>query len=412
MSTILIDNASPAPALGRRLRILGVGNARSVIFLRWAWRLAERGHDVHVLSDRFSTTPGDLDGLTTYDIRELDRLTRVRGVRRLAFGRAIGRLADELEVDVVHGHYLLPYGYWAALARVRPTVISPWGTDILIDAHASTQGRTRATRALNAADALVVNSQANARAAVALGFDPARIRTIVWYADLARFGPEHRDTTTWARFGWPSDSLVVLSLRNFRPDTNIDAVVRAFRGVAASEPKARLLLAAGGGPLRAQIERLVDDLGLRSVVAFHSASEAELPTLVASADVLVAMTKSDSTPSSLLEAMASGLPAVCADAASIDEWLGAGDGGEVVPQLDEVALAASLARLLADPARRARYGERNREFVRTRVPEAGPLLEELYRQVIGEEKLAGATPGGATRIGLRRPVPTAGRATS
>jgi glycosyltransferase involved in cell wall biosynthesis len=112
------------------------------------------------------------------------------------------------------------------------------------------------------------------------------------------------------------------------------------------------------------------------------------------------MTKSDSTPSSLLEAMASGLPAVCADAASIDEWLGAGDGGEIVPQLDEVALAASLARLLADPARRAEYGERNREFVRTRVHEAGPLLEELYRQVIGTEKPAGATPRAAGRLSL------------
>jgi hypothetical protein len=38
---------------GRPLRILGVGNARSVIFLRWAWRLTELGHEVHVVSDRF-----------------------------------------------------------------------------------------------------------------------------------------------------------------------------------------------------------------------------------------------------------------------------------------------------------------------------------------------------------------------
>ena len=38
----------------RPLRVLGVGDGCSVIFLRWAWRVAELGHDVHIVSDRLS----------------------------------------------------------------------------------------------------------------------------------------------------------------------------------------------------------------------------------------------------------------------------------------------------------------------------------------------------------------------
>jgi glycosyltransferase involved in cell wall biosynthesis len=337
----------------RPLRILGVGNARSVIFLRWAWRLTELGHQVHVVSDRFSEEPEELAALTTYDIRSLGGLNGLRGVRRFRFGATIARLADELEIDVIHGHYLLPYGFWAALGARRPLVVSPW------------------------------------------------IEKIVWYADLARFAPEQRDAGLRARFGWPDDSLVALSLRNFRPDTNIDAVVRGFGDVAAAEPRARLLLAAKGGPLQGEIESLVERSGLRSRVAFCSAGEEELPALVASADVLVAMTRSDSTPSSLLEAMASGLPAVCAHAASIDEWLAPGEGGELVPQRDEKALAAALLELFRDPELRRRYGERNRLFVGEHVIEAGPALETVYRRLLDN----GARISAAARA--RRPAVSA-----
>lgn len=367
------------------MRILGIGNARSVIFLRWAWRLAERGHSVFVVSDRFGGRPGELAGLVGFDIRRLEPLTRVPGVRRLRFRPALGELARRLEIDVVHGHYLLPYGYWASTIDGPPLVISPWGTDILVDAQRPGQNRRRALRAIEAADYLVVNSEAATTRALGLGADPDRIEQIIWYADLERFGPDRFDPGLRARFGWPGDALVVLSLRNFRPDTNVDVIVRAFRSVADQEPRARLVLAAQGGPLRARMEALVDQLRLRPLVAFTSATERELPGLVASADLLVAMTRSDSTPASLLEAMASGLPAICARAASIDEWLEHREGGLLVPQNDEQALISAITELLANPALRASYGEHNRRTVTARVPPPGPQLERLYEQLLLEQ---------------------------
>jgi glycosyltransferase involved in cell wall biosynthesis len=366
-----------------KLRILGIGNARSVIFLRWAWRLAERGHTVFLVSDRRPQNDRDLDGLELYDIRRLELLTRVPWVRRTRFGPALARLAQRLEVDLVHGHYLLPYGYWASLSQVHPLVVSPWGTDILVDAMRPGRDGRRVRAAIQAADQLVVNSRISAETATGMGADPARIAQVVWYADLARFVIARRDDAFRARLGWPDDALVVLSLRNFRPDTNIDVIVRAFAQVVAVEPRARLVLAATAGPLRGEIEGLVDRLGLRPSVAFVSAGESELPSLVASSDLLVAMTRSDSTPASLLEAMAAGLPAVCARAASLGEWLEHGDGGLLVPQRDAAALASSVLTLLGDESLRQRFGERNRQFVMERVSPAGPELERVYLSLLG-----------------------------
>ena len=364
------------------MRLLGIGNARSVIVLRWARLLAGRGHEVHVVSDRFPERPEDRDGLPFHDVSQLEALTRVRGVRRLRFGPAIERLARSLDVDVVHAHYLLPYGYWAALADAHPLVTSPWGTDILVDAQEPGRGRRRAQRAIAAADFLVVNSGVNERASIALGADPARIRKIVWYADLDRFGPERADPGFRSRFGWPDDALVVLSLRYFRPDANIDVIVRAFARVAREEPRARLVLAARSGPLRAEIERLVGALELEAVVAFYEAGEAELPPLVASADVVVQMTDSDSTPASLLEAMASARPVVCGAAPSLDEWVAEGDGARFVRPRDEEDLVTALLEVLRDPDLRRRYGERNAREVRKRYVDPGPALEDVYAELV------------------------------
>jgi glycosyltransferase involved in cell wall biosynthesis len=364
------------------VRLLGIGNARSVIVLRWARLLADRGHDVHVVSDRFPERPEERDDLPVHDITALGLLTRVRGLRRLRFGGALEKLARDLDVDVVHAHYLLPYGYWAALADAHPLVTSPWGTDILVDAQRPGRGRRRAEAAIRAADFLVVNSAVNERASIALGADPARIRKIVWYADLDRFGREHADHGFRARFGWPEDALVILSLRYFRPDMNIDVIVRAFSRVVREEPRARLVLAARSGPLRAEIERLVTALGLESVVAFYEAGEGELPPLVASADVLVQMADSDSTPASLLEGMASALPIVCGTAPSLDEWVADGDGARFVPPRDEDALVAALLQVLRDPDLRRRYGERNAQAVRELFVEPGPALEDVYAELV------------------------------
>jgi len=368
---------------GKRLRLLGVGDGRSIIFLRWAWRLAERGHEVHIVSHRMSERPGELDGLVTHRFTDVEPWTRVPYLRRFRFDDAIAKLARRVQADVVHAHYLLPYGYWAANAGTHPLVQSPWGTDILVHAQSRKRGERWTREALAAADAFVLSSKGNSDAAVRFGADPAKIRRIVWYADLTPFDPSKRDEAFATRFGWPADSLIVLSLRNFREDTNIDVIVRAFAAVAQDEPRARLILAARGGPTRPEIERLVDELGLQDKVAFHFAPADELPVLCASADVAVSLAVSDATPASMLECMASGTPLVMGDAITIDEWITSGEGGEIVQPRDDDAVAAALRSLLADPELRRRYGERNLRVARERVPPPGAELERLYLELVG-----------------------------
>ncbi|MDX6522871.1 MAG: hypothetical protein QOI17_384 [Gaiellales bacterium] len=381
-------------AADRPLRILGVADARSIHTLRWARRLADRGHDVHLVSNRVGADPRETEGVTVHDLLRLDPLMRVPRLRRLRFGPAIRRLAERVGADVVHGHGITPYAYWAALAEVHPFVVSPWGRDVLVDALKE-PGRSRALRTWRSADYLVVNSGAIEQAAVAAGADPSRIAHIIWHTQLAGFGPEQADPAGLrAELGWPQDALIVLSLRNFQARTNIDVLVRAFARVAADHPRSRLLLAARGGEARPQVEAAIVDAGLGEAIRIHRVDPDGLPRLAASGDIVVSIADTDSSPSSLLEAMASGNPLVGGWCASIDEWIGPGEGAEMVQPRDQDALAAALDRLLSDAALRERYAERNLRVVRERVAESAPALEALYRRLIAEH--AGSSRGGAS----------------
>jgi glycosyltransferase involved in cell wall biosynthesis len=367
------------------LRILGVGDAKSRHFARWATRLAERGHEVHVASGRVNPREGELDGVHVHQFQELDPLLRVPLVRRFRMAPALAALARRVRPDVVHSHYLLPYGYWTARAGLGPLVVSPWGKDAIVDAWESPEGEARARTAIapGLALAYVVNSQALEDAAVRLGAEREKFHRIFWHARIDGYSPEHADRGRWRALGWPEDAVVCLSLRNFRPYSNLDVVLRSFAKARQVVPELRLFSSAGGGWTRTEFDRLAAELGLEPYMAVRDVPAAELPSVTASADFAVTLADVDSSPASLLETMASGVPLVVGLAPSMDEWIQQGEGGELVDRHDVDAVAAAMVRLAGDPDLRRRYGERNLREVHARFGDPTAQLEQVYREVLG-----------------------------
>jgi len=371
--------------VAEQLTILGIGDAKSRHFARWATRLAERGHEVHVASGRVNPREGELDGLTVHQFQELDPLLRVPLVRRFRMAPALAGLARRVRPDVVHSHYLLPYGYWTARAGLGPLVVSPWGKDAIVDAWQSPEAEERARVGIAPQRALayVVNSQALEDASVRLGADRAKFHRIFWHARIDGYSPEHADRSRWQALGWPDDAVVCLSLRNFRPYSNLDVVLRAFAKAREEAPELYLFSSAGGGWTRDEFDRLAADLGVEPYMAVRDVPAAELPALTASADFAVTLADVDSSPASLLETMASGVPLVVGLAPSMDEWIQQGEGGELVDDRHDVdAVAAAMVRLARDPELRRSYGERNLREVHARFGDPTTQLEQVYRGVL------------------------------
>jgi len=367
-----------------KLRILGIGDAKSRHFARWANRLAEKGHDVHVASGR-ANPRGELEGIEVHRFQELDPLVRVPVLRRYRMAPALARLCRDVQPDVVHSHYLLPYGYWTARAGLEPLVVSPWGKDAIVDAWQSPEAEERARVAIAPERALayVVNSQALEDAAVNLGADRSKFHRILWHARIDNYSPAKADRSRWQALGWPDDAVVCLSLRNFRPYTNLDVLLRAFAQAREDVPELRLFSSAGGGWTRGEFEELVAQLGLAPYIAVQDVPAAELPSVTASADFAVTLADVDSSPASLLETMASGVPLVVGRAPSMEEWIQQGEGGEVVERRDVAAVTQAILRLARDAGLRRSYGERNLREVHARFGDPTSQLEEVYAEVLG-----------------------------
>ena len=102
------------------------------------------------------------------------------------------------------------------------------------------------------------------------------------------------------------------------------------------------------------------------------------------ADVLVSIPISDSTPVTVLEAMACEKPIVAGDLPSVREWLYGLDPAALVPVDDPAATAAALRRALdQSPEQRAETGRRARRIVLDRADQATSLtrVESLYREL-------------------------------
>jgi glycosyltransferase involved in cell wall biosynthesis len=148
---------------------------------------------------------------------------------------------------------------------------------------------------------------------------------------------------------------------------NPAVLVEAMAEVRAAVPGARALLV--GAFRDPAYERSVRErartLGLADAVAVTGFLANPFP-LVARLDLLVHPALRDPFPLALLEGMALGRPIVASAVGGIPEMLEDGVSGCLVPPGDAPALAAAIAALLRDPARRARVGAAARERLVTR----------------------------------------------
>ncbi len=112
-------------------------------------------------------------------------------------------------------------------------------------------------------------------------------------------------------------------------EKELEMVVRAMQRIDAT------LLVAGKGPAKADIEKLVKDLGLQNKVVFAGfVPDSELPAYYNAADIAVSASKFETQGLSILEAMASGKPVACRNGRAFAEIVHDGVNGYLFDDVD------------------------------------------------------------------------------
>ena len=158
--------------------------------------------------------------------------------------------------------------------------------------------------------------------------------------------------------------------------------LRAFARFQARCPKAKFVIA-GEGPLKAELEALVGELGLGEAVQLRGfLGQADLAELYARAHIFLHPSEmppdqnQEGVPNSMLEAMATGLPVLATTHGGIPEAVTHERTGLLVPERDEEALFQAMCQMTDEADRLYILGDAASRAVREEF-EQGKQIEKL-----------------------------------
>jgi glycosyltransferase involved in cell wall biosynthesis len=274
----------------------------------------------------------------------------------------IKRMVRTIKPDILNAHYLTGTGYLGVLANYHPLILTPWGSDILLDPE-KIIFKILAKYSLNRADLVIYNSDIQFEKLIGLGVAHDKLIKIRNGVDLDKFNPERAGEGIKSHYDIPSNSKIVISIRHLSPIYNVDMLVKAIPEVLSELPDTYFFVA-GDGSEKEKLEQLSVTLGIAHNVRFiGKISNEEVPGVLAISDIYVSTSISDSSPVSLQESMACGVAPVVTDLPANREFITNGVNGFLVPVNDVIALSRNIIYLLKNDQLRYEFGAEGRKLI-------------------------------------------------
>ena len=309
----------------KRLKIAIVGWAQSVHIQRWSKGLAEHGYRIRVIS--LGGEP--LDQIETINIPRAGRLSYL--TRKSLAVQAI----QQFKPDIVHAHYATGNAWWGLKSGLRPLVLSVWGSDVLsFPSNPITRAVSRYL--LNSADRICATNQ-------------------LLKDQVAEISPRSNDQTVVIPFGvkvpeqpsaWPeSNQFKICFVKALTAVYAPDILVKGFAQALKTVPEMYLTLA-GEGPMRGELERLVERLGVSDRISLVGQIPYERVYPLLQEHHLMAMpSRSESFGVAVLEAGACARPVLATSVGGVPKLLEHGETGNLVRMVISLLRSATIGRI-------------------------------------------------------------------
>lgn len=220
---------------------------------------------------------------------------------------------------------------------------------------------------------------------VELGCDPGRLAVHRAGIDLSKFAFTQR--------GVPDGGITrLVTVGRMVEKKGFEYGIRAVAHLSQSRPELPWeFTLVGDGPLRNELELLSRDLGIAERVKFAGyQSQERLAETIRGAHIMLAPSVTASNgdqegiPSTITEAMATGLPVISTRHSGIPEVVQDGVTGYLVEERDDDALADRLAVLAEDSRLRASMGKAARRFIEENydLEALNDRLEQRFRRLL------------------------------
>ncbi len=328
------------------MKLVLLGDVRPSHLKRWYEFFKSRGHECILISleedacykdyMRFRTLP--LPAFLKYPI----------------YSRRLKKQLLDFKPDLVNAHFVTSYGLMAALAGIRPLVVSAWGSDILVSPHKSPFHRMRVQWVLSRCDLITSDARH-----MTSEIERLTKRSTGVVTQPMGVSQEFFDKAFALREPGDNRPLEIVSTRRLETLYRVDHFLRALSIIKEEIGEIKVVIC-GDGSERARLESLSKELNLENVSFVGWQFGADYMRVLKSADIYVSCSESDSTSVCLLEAMAAGAFPVVTSIPGNREWL-EDSGTALLFQAGDInVLAASLLQACRDPELRRKAALRNR----------------------------------------------------
>lgn len=297
--------------------------------------LRERGHDAQLFTRR---------GSPLEQRARSEKFTVHTFSTRLARFDALLGLRERMQLerfDVVHAHD--PHALsaaWLARAQVRSALVVSRRVAYPLSRRWPGLARYRA------AHRVVAVSQFVAESVLAAGIDASRVAVVYDGVEIPVITSAEARAAARRRWNVSEATPLLGCVGYLLPEKGQELLVRAMTTIVAEFPACKLVLA-GDGPTRPHLEALVRELSLAPSVIFAGFLE-DADAVYRALDLFVFPSLAEPLGSSLLAAMAHGLPAVAAASGGVPEIIEDRRNGLLVPPSDAGALARAVCSLFDD----------------------------------------------------------------
>jgi len=278
------------------------------------------------------------------------------GARRMVAAHRLRRLLTQQKFDLLHANepHALTAAWMAGVHKKLPLVISrrvayPLGKSLV------------ARRRYESVDRVLAISRFVAKSVLDSGLPAEKVEIVYDGVELPpRVTPEVRES---ARQNWGvhKEEMLFGCVGYLLPEKGQELVVRTLPSVRSHFPGARLLLA-GDGPCRSQLEAQVREHGLGKSVIFSGFIN-DVSQVYSALDAFVFPSLAEPLGTSLLAAMAWGLPVVAVASGGVPEYVENGVSGLLVTHPDLQLFSVAMLRLLNDAGLANRLGAAARDTI-------------------------------------------------
>ncbi len=375
-------------------------NGASYFTQRLAKMLAKRGHQVFVFAPgkRLKDTISTHDGATVYGMRSINILLypNFRVSQLFLSGETIKKYVQEVNPDVIHiqSHFII--GKRVALAA-KELGIPIIGTNHfmpenlihylhlpkLAENNLKKFGWSQFSKVYGQFDVITTPTKTAARLIEDMGLGK-EIVPVSCGIDLERFNPRNDGAYLKEKYAIPKDRLVILYVGRLDKEKMIPVILNALPLIIKSV-NAHLVLA-GIGQLRVQLESLVLKLGIQDRVTFTGfVPDDDLPNLYRIADLFVIAGIAELQSIATMEAMASGLAVIAADAMALPELVHDQENGYLFPIGDSQAFERLAIKILSNSKLREGMAQKSLQIIQAHdIDKTLDAYELLYQKAIDQ----------------------------